>query len=99
MITEDQQFHNDSSSQPDIDEGVGAAGVLPNLTFPAVPSHNISTYRTYNASGFFDKPIVDKSINGPSKILTRKWRDHDMNLHRRKLAEIKATTKNLPNTS
>ena len=97
MITEDQQFHNDSSSQPEV-EDVGPSGILPNLTFPAVPSHNISTYRTHNVSGFFDKPIVDKSINGPSKILTRKWRDHDMNLHRKKLAEMKAITKNHPNT-
>ena len=33
---------------------------------------------------------------GPSKILARKWRDHDLNLHRKKLAEIKPITLNPP---
>jgi len=47
-------------------------------------------------SGIFTKEIVDKAIHGPSKILTRKWRDLDMNIHKKKLSEIKAITNNQP---
>ena len=76
---------------------INPTSVLPNLTFPAVPSHNISTYRTHNVSGFLDKPIIDKAIHGPSKILSRKWREKDMDRHRMRLAEMKAITNNQPN--
>ena len=29
--------------------------------------------------------IVDKSVTGPSKILTRKWRDKDLTRHKLRL--------------
>ena len=42
------------------------------------------------------KQIVDKSVTGPSKFLSRKWREKDLSLHRQKLAEMKPITHNLP---
>ena len=36
------------------------------------------------------RAFVDKSTHGPSKILTRKWREMDLNIHRQKLSDMKA---------
>ena len=29
--------------------------------------------------------MIDKTIEGPSKILSKKWRDNDMNIHKQKV--------------
>ena len=73
MITDDpanDSIGNVSAQEEDAGGGSTAGGInFPNVAFPSGPSHNISTYRTHNISGFFDsKPIVDKAIHGPSKI-------------------------------
>ena len=103
MITEDPG--NDSSANVSAHEEGDGLNNQEGLTFPhvggfpAVNSHNINTYRTHNASGFFDsKPIVDKAIHGPSKILSRKWRDQDMSIHKKKLSEIRGGATNFPKT-
>jgi hypothetical protein len=36
------------------------------------------------------RAFIDKSIHGPSKILTRKWREMDLNIHRQKISDMKA---------
>jgi hypothetical protein len=100
MITED---HDSSANVSVHDEGDASNNngglTFPNVGFPAVTSHNMNTYRTQNASGFFDsKPIVDKAIHGPSKILSRKWRNQDMNTHKKKLSEIRGGATNYPKT-
>ena len=104
MITED----TDSSANVSVhDEGGDASNThggglaFPTVGgFPAVTSHNINTHRTHNASGFFESkpPFVDKAIHGPSKILSRKWRDQDMNIHMKKLFEIRGGATNYPKT-
>ena len=103
MITENDKGGRHSSENISNMEDDGAAEQVvenptqfPKVQFPTGPSHNISTYRTTNVSGIFTKEIVDKAIHGPSKILTRKWRDLDMNIHKKKLSEIKAITNNQP---
>jgi hypothetical protein len=40
---------------------------------------------SHNNSIIGDRAIVDKSVTGPSKILTRKWREKDLNRHRANL--------------
>lgn len=105
MITEDHRQGNDSSANVSVHDEGDAGNNQEGLTFPhvggfpAVTSHNMNTYRTHNVSGFFDsKPIVDKAIHGPSKILSRKWRDQDMNTHKKKLSEIRGGATNYPKT-
>ena len=34
--------------------------------------------------------MIDKTIEGPSKILTKKWRDNDMTIHRQKIIGARA---------
>lgn len=40
--------------------------------------------------------IVDKSVTGPSKILTRKWREKDLTRHKQKLADMRPVVTNHP---
>jgi hypothetical protein len=79
-------------------------GVVLNNSFDPLaggPSNNtiFKTSQTLNNSFLppaTDRPIVDKSVTGPSKILSRKWREKDLSLHRQKLAEMKPVTFNHP---
>jgi hypothetical protein len=57
---------------------------------------NILRTTTTLPSTIGQKHIVDKSVTGPSKILSRKWREKDLSLHRQKLAEMKPITQNHP---
>lgn len=57
---------------------------------------NILRTTTTLPSTIGQKHIVDKSVTGPSKILSRKWREKDLSLHRQKLAEMKPITHNHP---
>ena len=34
--------------------------------------------------------IVEKNYEGPSKLLARKWKQQNMNIHKQKLAEAKS---------
>lgn len=43
-----------------------------------------------------ERVIIDKSVSGASKILTRKWRDKDFNMHRQKLENIRSVVTNHP---
>jgi len=44
---------------------------------------------TFSSSLLSEKPIVDKSVAGASKYLTRKWREKDMTTHRDRLDHMR----------
>ena len=37
--------------------------------------------------------LMDPSVEGPSKMLTRKWKEHDLELHQKKLSIAKPVMK------
>lgn len=63
---------------------------------PVAGGNSIQTTFRTTTLPIFERPIIDKSVTGPSKILARKWRDKDLSLHRQKLAEMKPITHNHP---
>ena len=61
------------------------------MMFTGFPKTNNSTVSNLNGSSVFsEKVIVDKSVQGPSKFLTRKWREKDMSMHREKLETMRS---------
>jgi hypothetical protein len=63
---------------------------------PVAGGNSIQTTFRTSTLPLFDKPIIDKSVTGPSKILARKWRDKDLSRHRQNLAVMKPITHNQP---
>ena len=62
------------------------------MMFTGFPKTNNPTVSNLNGSSTFsEKVIVDKSVQGASKYLTRKWREMDMSTHREKLGTMRST--------
>lgn len=43
--------------------------------------------------------MIDKTIEGPSKILSKKWRANDMSIHRQKVTEARPLVNCADNSS
>jgi hypothetical protein len=57
------------------------------MMFSAFPKTTNTS--TFSSSLLSEKPIVDKSVAGASKYLTRKWREKDITTHRDRLDHMR----------
>lgn len=65
-----------------------------NTTLGTLQNSSLHTNRT--TLDHDGSSIVDKSVAGPSKILTRKWREKDLIRHRERIAEMRGVVQNRP---
>jgi Hemingway/CFA97 len=67
-----------------------------NTTLGTLQNSSLIANRTITEGLENPSTIVDKSVTGPSKFLTRKWRDRDLNMHRKHVAEMRAVVQCQP---
>ena len=54
-------------------------------------ANNSTAVATIKNSSFpTERAIVDKSVQGASKFLTRKWREKSLNMHRHKVERMRS---------